>query len=77
MKIDIEVFDDWHPRFDMASEATSEYFRSMDFIPDFINNAITYIVGIRNNKKRITKEFAFTELKEAVDCYNDFGGDSF
>ena len=72
MKIDIEVFDDWHPRFDMASEATSGYFRSMYFIPDFINNAITYIVSIRNNKKRIIKEFEFEDLKSALDCYNNF-----
>lgn len=72
MKVDIEIFNDWHPRFEIASGATSEYFRLMCFTPDFINNAITYIVSIRDNKKRIIKEFEFEDLKSALDCYNNF-----
>lgn len=75
MILTIDVFEEWHPHFEMCTEATGEYFRSMYFRPDFINNAITYIVTIRDCVNRVTKEFEFADLKSAVDCYNNFGGD--
>jgi len=73
--ITIDVFNEWHPRFDMCAEATSKYVRTLLFRPDFTSNTFTYIVTIRDCVNRVTKEFEFAELKSAVECYNSFGGD--
>ncbi len=71
MKIDIDVFKDWHPWKVMCTDGKLSEFKALYFKPDFSNNTLSYVVSVRKFALKITEDFEFTDLSEAIECYNN------
>jgi hypothetical protein len=55
----------------MCTDDASSGFKALYFKPDFSNNTLIYVVGVRKYALKIAEYFEFTDLSEAIECYNN------